>query len=278
MTHLRYTLPLTTGDDVDVVSARLFTLGALGVWETPDGLVAWFEHREEDVPPGGTWEVEPDVDWQAAWKATIEPVEAGPFTVVPTWLADDHAPRDDEHTIVLDPGRAFGSGHHATTTQCLELLAALDLAGARVLDVGCGTGVLAIGAALAGAATVVAVDVDPDAVEVTLENAARNGVELTAGVGSVPPPAAAVAALGGQPRAEVVLANIITDTLLELARPLADAVAGGGHLVASGIAAERADEVVAALTAAHLQVRELRERDGWAALLATRPTTQEEPA
>jgi ribosomal protein L11 methyltransferase len=273
VTHLRYTLPLTTGDDAEVVTARLFTVGAVGAWETPDGIVAWFEHREEDVPPGGTWELEPDVDWQAAWKATIEPVTAGPFAIVPTWLAGEHQPAAGERTIVLDPGRAFGSGHHATTTQCLELLAELDLAGARVLDVGCGTGVLAIGAALSGGATIVAVDVDPDAVEVTRENAARNDVTLTAHHGSVPLAAGAAGALGDG-RAEVVLANIITDTLLELARPLAATVAPGGSLVASGIAAERTDEVVAALTAAHLQVRDLRERDGWAALRAEAPRAE----
>jgi ribosomal protein L11 methyltransferase len=264
----RYTLP-TSSEDSEVTAARLWSAGATGVWEQPGRLVAWFTSADvPDLPPGGELTAEPDVDWQAAWKATITPVRAGRFCVVPTWLVDDHAPGPEEVTVVLDPGRAFGSGHHATTAQCLQLLdelvvgdrAAGDLGGVTVADVGCGSGVLAIAAALRGAQAVGS-DVDPDAVTVTAENAARNGVEVPTAAGSV---AAAVALLGG--RAEVVVANLVTDTVAELATELVVAVADHGSLLASGIAVDRAHVAVGPLEAAGLVVEERRERDGWVAL------------
>lgn len=262
----RYTLPIDPSADPELVGARLWAAGALGVWEKSGQLIAWFPHRDVEVPEGGTWEDEADRDWQAEWKATIEPVPAGSFLIVPTWLADDHEPAEGERTIVLDPGRAFGSGHHATTTQCLELLEQVDrargLRGATVIDVGTGTGILAIGAAMLGAGQVLAVDVDPDAVEVTAENATANGVELDARVGS---------ADLVDDTYDVVLANLITDTIVALAGDLAARVKPGGVLIASGIADERRDRAIDALVAAGMHAPyDLRSRDGWTALAMRR--------
>lgn len=253
-TH-RFVLPDVA--DRETAAARLLAAGALGVWDRPDGVVAWFADRVADVPAGGRWELEPDRDWQAEWKATVRPVRAGRFAVVPTWLADDHVAGDDETTLVLDPGRAFGSGHHATTCLCLELLDELDLAGRRVADVGCGSGVLAIAAARRGA-EVVAVDVDPAAVAVTRENAARNAVDVDVRHGSVDAIDAPV---------DVVVANLLTDTVAALADALA---AAGPTLVASGITAERAEVALAPLRAAGLALEEPRERDGWIAVRGRR--------
>lgn len=260
----RYTLPVTR-EDAQVAAAALWVAGATGVWEQPGRLIAWFAETDvPGLPPGGTFTPEPDRDWQAEWKATIEPVIAGRFAVVPTWLADEHTPATDETTVILDPGRAFGSGHHATTAQCLELLDDLDAAGALagrgVADVGCGSGVLAIAAAMRGARAV-ASDIDPDAVEVTAENAARNQVEVPVAVGSVD---AALTLLGGP--ADVVLANLVTDTLAELATSLVAALGGTGTLIASGIAADRADIAIGPLVRAGLHIEVRRERDGWIAL------------
>jgi ribosomal protein L11 methyltransferase len=251
--HQRYELPVEP-DEVELRSAQLWLAGALGCWQQPGTLTAWFAGRDAPVPSGGRWHTEPDRDWQAEWKATIGPVRAGRIVVVPSWLADEHEAGVDELTLVLDPGRAFGSGHHATTTLCLELLDELELAGREVADVGCGTGILAIAAAARGA-QVVAVDIDPEAVDVTRENAHRNGVGVDVRVGSVEQV--------GHPT-EVVVANLVTDVSVASARELVAATTT--TFIASGIALERRDRAVAALEEAGLRVEEVRDRDGWIAL------------
>lgn len=258
----RYTLPIVPGDATEPVAARLWAAGALGVWEQPDTLVAWFPSAAAPVPPGGTWTVEEDRDWQAEWKAGIEPVRAGRVLVVPSWLADAGA-AEDVVRIVIDPGQAFGTGHHATTVLCLELLQEVGVAGRRVLDVGTGTGVLAIAALRLGASPAVGVDVDADAVAVATDNAARNGVPLTVSRGSV-------GAAGDEP-ADVVVANLLTDTVADLAVPLLRATRPGGWLIASGITVERRAAALAPLRAAGLTVERTRERDGWLALAGRRP-------
>ncbi len=254
------------------VAALLWALGARGVWERSDRLVAWV--GDASVAEDGrlvhaargpiTVVPEPERDWQAAWKATIAPVRAGRTVVVPSWLAAGHVPGEDELTLVLDPGQAFGTGHHATTALCLELLDELDLAGGLrgrgVLDIGCGSGILAITAAARGAVAT-AVDLDPDAVAVTRANASANGVGVTAQVGAVE---------DLQLTGEVVVANLISDVVRDNATHLLAAT--GDRLLVSGITEERAVDVLEALVTAGAEVLEVRRRDGWiAAVLAPRP-------
>lgn len=271
-TH-RYELGDIAPVEREAAPARLWAAGALGVWEPPGRLVAWFDAPRDlpDAIAGGTWSPEPDRDWQAEWKATIAPVTAGRFVVVPTWLADDHVAEPGQLALVLDPGRAFGSGHHATTTLCLEALDHLDrsgrLAGRTVADVGCGTGILALGAAMLGARAV-GTDLDVDAVAVSRENATRLGYDVTFAAGSV---AEATALVGGP--AEVVVANLITDTVLALADALVATVAPGGDLIVSGVTAGRADRVTEALTMAGATMDPARERDGWVVLTGRRAGT-----
>ena len=250
-TH-RLVLPAAV-EDRELLAAHLWAAGALGVWERADELVAWFASPTDEVPPGGRWEREPDRDWQAEWKATIAPVRAGRVAVVPTWLADDHVPGERELTLVLDPGRAFGTGHHATTAMCLELLDELDLDGRTVADVGCGSGILAIAAARRGARAV-AVDLDPDAVAVTADNARRNGAEVRVHHGGVE---------RLQAPCEVVVANLLTDTVAALAGALVAACTD--TLVVSGVTADRREFALGPLREAGLRVQEVRERDGWIA-------------
>lgn len=258
----QYTLPRAHGDDPDVIAARLWSAGPQGVWVRPDEVVGYFPTEDADVPDGGRWEPVADVDWTARWREGIEPVAAGPFDVVPTWLADDHPEQPGRVRIVIDPGRAFGSGHHDTTLGCLEALAALELDGRSVLDVGTGTGVLAIAAARRGATPVVGVDLDPDAIEAAAANADLNEVALDLSAGSV-------GAVDGE--FDVVVANVLTHTIIDLAESLVAAVRPGGHLVTSGIGRDRADRAAGALTAAGLAEVTTRVRGGWAIVAGRRP-------
>jgi ribosomal protein L11 methyltransferase len=268
-------------DRRETVAAQLWALGAVGVWEQLGTTSAWFPDPPPSLPaaastglapeltdPALSWQREPDRDWQAAWKATITPLRFGRTVIVPSWLAGDpQQAGDDEVVLVLDPGRAFGTGHHATTALCLELLDELDrtdgLLGRDLADIGCGSGILAIAAAARGA-RVVAVDVDPDAVEVTRENAARNDVEVVATAGSV----------GDlEHPAEVVVANLISDVVADLATELVAACRG--QLLVSGITIERADDVLTTLTGAGAEVEEVRSRDGWIAARLRIPTADD---
>ena len=200
-----------------------------------------------------------DADWTDAWKAGYVPQRIGRLVIVPSWL--DEPIGLDEVALRLDPGMAFGTGLHPTTRACLTLLHAIEPMPHVVLDVGSGSGILALAALRLGAERAVCFDTDPLAVDATLANAAANGLadRVTGNLGSLPP----------APPAEsypLVLANLVAAVLIDLAEPLAAHTAPGGTLLASGIIEDRAAEVIAALTAAGL-VPERRLDDGeWVSL------------
>jgi len=207
-----------------------------------------------------------EADWAEAWKAYFPVLRVGRRLVIrPTWRRHRSAP--DDVVISLDPGMAFGTGLHPTTRLCLEELERLAddgrLARARVLDVGCGSGILAIAALKLGAVNAVGVDTDPIAVESTLANARHNGLgrRLRASEGSVPT---------GKPEVDVVLANLIAGVLVQLAEPLCDALRSGGTLLASGIFVDREDEVRRAFEGAGLEVAMRRGEGDWIVLEARR--------
>jgi ribosomal protein L11 methyltransferase len=232
--------------DADDAGALLFELGAQGV-ERRDAttlargaagrvtLVASFATHDEahaaiaELPAAYGARLEEVVGdaWRDEWKKHFEPFEVCAGVVVcPPWRATGQA----EGAVVLEPGRAFGTGLHETTSLVAKILGEADLGGRTVLDVGCGSGILALVALRLGAARAVAVDVDPDAVAVTRENAQRNA--LADRVDASETPVGEVA--GTFP---VVLANIESGTLVELAPALVARVAPGGRLVLSGILA-----------------------------------------
>jgi len=193
-------------------------------------------------------------DWADRWRSFHRPLRIGrQLTVRPPW---EPPSCDTELDVVIDPGRAFGTGAHPTTRLCLELLLGL-VPGGPLLDVGCGSGVLAITAAKLGFGPVVALDLDPAAVEATLANARRNGVGLSAAK-RFDLRAAEL------PRAGTVLANLTRPLLLTLAAALSD---GTERLIASGLLREEADRVAAAFGQRGMVVRERREAGEWAALL-----------
>jgi len=188
-----------------------------------------------------------DRAWERVWLDEFRPTRFGRrLWVCPRGQAPDPSEtRPDTVIVTLDPGLAFGTGHHATTALCLELLDGADLAGKTVLDYGCGSGILAIAALLLGAERALAVDHDPQALEATRSNALENGVaERLQVLAPEDLPAAPLPADPG--RADLVLANILSSTLIALAPRLTELTAPGGTLALSGILNDQAEEVAAA--------------------------------
>ncbi len=154
-------------------AAALWEAGATAVWIDGPDLVAYFTDDVRVTPPGdGRWEAVPEIDHVAAYLAGLAPVDAGAVVVAPTHC--EAVLRAGQQVVWLDPGTAFGTGHHASTRLALEALGTLPLAGRRVLDVGAGSGLLAIAADKLGAADVLGIDIDPDTVPVARANAERN--------------------------------------------------------------------------------------------------------
>lgn len=242
----------------------LVAAGLLGVAEEDGRAVAYLPERVDGLPVDGEWAVVPDRDWAAGWRRGLTPVTVGAVTVVPPWLAADDGPPGGPVQVRIHPGQAFGTGHHETTAGCLAALQELDLRGRSVLDVGTGSGVLAIAAARLGAERVVAVDVDPVAVAAARDNVAANGVGDRVTVAE-----AAFGTGGGDGPADVVVANLDTATVVSLADALVAGLARGGTLVVSGVSVERAAEAESALAAAGLPVLARPGRE-WAVLTGRR--------
>jgi len=207
-----------------------------------------------------------EADWADAWKAYFPVLRIGRRIVIrPTWRRHRRVPGDV--VLALDPGMAFGTGLHPTTRLCLAALEVVadrgELAGTRVLDVGCGSGILAIAAVRLGARTCLGVDTDPIAAEATIANARRNRLvrRVHAREGSLP---------SGEATFDVVLANLIAGVLVPLAVPLRDEVRPGGILLASGIFRDREADVVTAFEAAGLTVTARTSEGDWVALEARR--------
>lgn len=196
-----------------------------------------------------------DRDWSNTWRDSFHATRFGArLWVVPT---DETAPEADAVMVHLDPGLAFGTGTHTTTALCLEWLDAHPPLGREVIDYGCGSGILAIAAGKLGASRVRAVDIDPQALQATRDNAGRNGMGQKVNV-TFPE------ALDARP-ADLVIANILANPLIELAATLASQVSPGGHIVLTGILAEQAGDVMTAYRP-WFEFCEPVEREGWVLL------------
>jgi ribosomal protein L11 methyltransferase len=227
--------------DADVRAAIRAALAALGLENQPSVALQPVAER----------------DWVRASQQQFAPIEVGPqLWIVPSW----HAPPDPSAVnLILDPGLAFGTGSHPTTWQCLRWLHANLTPGASVLDYGCGSGVLAIAAKRLGAGPVVAVDIDPVALEATRANAAANAAEVAV---------ASPDAVTPGPY-DVVLANILAGPLKLLAPLLASHAAAGGRIVLAGILTAQAADVAAAY-APWCDLAQVSQKDGWACLAGAR--------
>ncbi len=205
-----------------------------------------------------------DEDWANVWKKYYKPFRAGRHIVVkPSW--EEYSPRPEDKIIEMDPGMAFGSGTHETTGMCISLLEDTLQGGENVIDVGTGSGILAIAAALCGAGKVLAVDIDPDAVRVASENVAMNRVQDRVSVqqGDLLTRVNTVC--------DLCVANIISDIIISFAEPLKAHIRPDGLFLCSGIVQQRGNEVRTALEKAGYQVLREEHRGEWVAFLSRRP-------
>jgi ribosomal protein L11 methyltransferase len=201
-----------------------------------------------------------DEDWGTNWKVHFKPFAITPGLVIkPTW--EGYTPLAGEAVIEMDPGMAFGTGHHATTSLCMGFIrSVLERQPGNVLDVGTGTGILAMAAALFGAEHVLGIDNDPDAVAAAFENVAHNNLEKTVEVEITP-----LEDIDGQ--YSLVVANIIHDVLLLMLEDLSRLTAPAGSLVLSGILKEnQADNIIEVYEKAGFSCVARQEKDEWAAL------------
>ncbi len=213
----------------------------------------------------GTVEVQgiEEADWENGWKAFYHAMTLGNrLAICPSWETIDEPGRA---VLRLDPGMAFGTGTHETTALCLVALDELVQGGERLLDIGTGSGILAIAALLLGAAKAEGVDIDPMCVRTAGENAALNGVSgrFHVEIGDLSDKAS------GQ--YDLITANIVANAIKQLAPQIPALLAPGGTFIASGIIDEREEEVAQAIRAAGLAVREIRRDNGWVCILANHP-------
>lgn len=205
-------------------------------------------------------EILEDKDWEREWMSNYHPMRFGQrLWVCPSWR---EAPEPDAVNLMLDPGLAFGTGTHPTTALCLEWLDAEPLDDRTVTDYGCGSGILGIAALLLGARSVLAVDIDPQALQATRSNLERNGLAPERLDASLPEQAP-------QRETDVLVANILAGPLVELAPTLARRVRSGGRLALSGLLEQQADEIRAAY-GRWFSLDPVVERDGWIRISGTR--------
>lgn len=268
-------------------AALLWEHGCSGIIEEDGFLVAWFAERL-DLPLDGDWSQADDTDYLEQYYREVGAVTVGPLVIAPT-----HEPvtlQPGQKPLWLDPGMAFGSGHHETTHGLLLKLAELDLAGSSVLDVGAGSGILALAADLLGAARVTGIDNDEATVRVARENARLNRSRATFQYASLAEfrgqDPFAVDPATGQPvnewltgdapafnageRFDVVVANLFAALHLQLLPAYSEQLAGGGWLLLSGIMLDQAEEVRTALTEAGYQQVSGSEDGDWVILTARR--------
>ena len=183
-----------------------------------------------------------DEEWQSQWRSHFNLLRVGRQLVIkPSWI--DYSPEEGDKVIELDPGMAFGTGYHPTTYTCLEAMEDLLKPGMVVLDLGTGSGILSITAAMLGASRIVALDIDPQAVRAARQNFRRTRVQKLVALtqGSIPHP------LAGQGQFDLAVANISARAIRERASHISETLAPGGHLIASGFMSDQRQEVHNAL-------------------------------
>jgi len=261
------------GSNREGVVAALFSSGAQGVQEIGDELVTLLaDEGKADAVTCAVLAASPDaqietgptprIDWSERWKASLHAHRVGSLTIAPPWLAHED---EAAHTVVIDPGMAFGTGEHPTTRGVIRLLAGVLHAGDRVADLGAGSAVLSISAVKLGAAHSFAIEIDNDAIGNAEANVARNGVadRVTVLEGD------AAAMLPLVAPVNVVLANIISSALIALLPTIAESLVAGGRAILSGVLHEERGEMLQALADGGWRVeREDHESIWWSVAIA----------
>ncbi len=234
--------------------------------ETRQRLEEGLWHLSQIRPlPEPTYRTIEDEDWMAAWKQHYHPIQIGKrLLILPAWIEN---PNQGRIAVKIDPSMAFGTGTHPTTQLCMEFLEDTAQPGKAAIDVGCGSGILSIGAVKLGAAPVLAVDIDNAAIRSTKENAQANGVldKIETGLGSVREIAEGIFSIRAAP---LVLANILAPVIIRLFDDGLDALLEpGGKMVLSGILAEQAPGVVEAAEKKGLKKIEMRQIGDWVAIV-----------
>ena len=203
-----------------------------------------------------------DSDWENNWREYYKPIEVGEkLVVVPEW---EEAPQDGRLPLGLDPGLIFGTGSHATTRMCLAALEKFSKPGVRVLDLGCGSGILGIGALILGCDSCLGVDIDPKAPDVVMSNAALNGIgtdKMTAWAGDIIADSSLRARIGGG--YQLVLANIVADVIIPLSAVVRQFMAPGAVFICSGIIEHRWPETEAALISNGFEILDHKSEEEW---------------
>lgn len=203
-----------------------------------------------------------DSDWENNWREYYKPIEVGEkLVVVPEW---EEAPQDGRLPLRLDPGLIFGTGSHATTRMCLAALEEFSKPGVRLLDLGCGSGILGIGALILGCDSCLGVDIDPKAPDVVMSNAALNGIgadKMTAWAGDIIADASLRARIGGG--YQLVLANIVADVIIPLSAVVRQFMAPGAVFICSGIIEHRWPETEAALISNGFEILDHKSEEEW---------------
>jgi ribosomal protein L11 methyltransferase len=264
-------------EEQDLAADDLLAFGFDGFEQSEDELEAWImenkftesaKYRVEtwvDEQSDGRWQVigsetVRERNWNEEWEKTIRPLTVGRFFIHPTW--SDQPPPPESIPLVIDPKMAFGTGYHETTRLLLRLLPDHVRGGERVLDMGTGTGILAVAALRLGAQTALGIDIDPWCYENALENAVLNGVEdrLEIRIGSseqIPPDA----------QYDLILANINRNILLDMAGTLTGRLAPGGVLMLSGILEDDVEAITSQTDYHSMEQLELLEENEWRALV-----------
>ena len=203
-----------------------------------------------------------DSDWENNWREYYKPIEVGEkLVVVPEW---EEAPQDGRLPLRLDPGLIFGTGSHATTRMCLAALEEFSKPGVRVLDLGCGSGILGIGALILGCDSCLGVDIDPKAPDVVMSNAALNGIgadKMTAWAGDIIADSSLRARIGGG--YQLVLANIVADVIIPLSAVVRQFMAPGAVFICSGIIEHRWPETEAAIISNVFEILDHKSEEEW---------------